>query len=334
MKQVMAVYDVDPSYADRFAEVINQREKIPFTVMAFPSLEDLRSYAQEHPVELLLINSSVSREAVEGIGARYVVALADGETVQADWEYPTVYKYQSSDNIIREVMVSYCEREVDAKLPELAARAQVIGVYSPIGRCLKTSFALTLGQLLAKETKTLYLNLEEFTGLSCLTQTQYQSDLSDLMYYYSQGTYSTLRLNSMIHSIGDLDYIPPARYPEDLAQVKTEKMSELISRIAAESVYEMVILDVGTFGRNVIPLLKICQAVYMPVKEDGISAAKLEEFFLLLETSGHGGLMEHIHKLKLPYHSSFGRRENYLEELLWGELGDYVRQLLRGGLLR
>lgn len=334
MKQVMAVYDVDPSYADRFAEVINQREKIPFTVMAFPSLEELRSYALEHPVELLLISSSVSREAVEGIGAGHVVVLADGETVQADREYPSVYKYQSSDNIIREVMVSYCEKEVDARLPDLAVRAQVIGVYSPIGRCLKTSFALTMGQLLAKEARTLYLTLEEFTGLSCLTQTQYQSDLSDLMYYYSQGTYSTLRLNSVVHSIGDLDYLPPARYPEDLAQIKTEKMAELISRIAAESVYETVILDVGTFGRNVIPLLKICQAVYMPVKEDGISAAKLEEFFLLLETSGHGELLEHIHKLKLPYHSSFGRRENYLEELLWGELGDYVRQLIRGGLPR
>lgn len=334
MKQVMAVYDVDPCYADRFAEVINQKEKVPFAVMAFSTLEELRGYAANHTVELLLISSSVSRESVEGIGAKHVVALADKETVAVDREYPSVYKYQSSDNIIREVMVSYCEREISGSQSELAVRAQVTGVYSPIGRCLKTSLALTMGQLLAKEAKVLYLTLEEFTGLSCLTQTEYPSDLSDLMYYYSQGTYNALRLNSMIHSIGDLDYIPPARYPEDLTQMKTEKMAELISRIAAESVYEMVILDIGTFGRSVIPLLEICRAVYMPVKEDSISAAKLEEFFLFLESSGHGGLKENIHKLKLPYHSSFGRRESYLEELLWGELGDYVRQMIRGGLPR
>ena len=65
--------------------------------------------------------------------------------------------------------------------------------------------------------------------------------------------------------------------------------------------------------------------------KDSVSLAKLEEFERYLDVSGNGALREKIKKLKLPYHSSFGRRENYLEQLLWGELGDYVRQLLRGG---
>ena len=39
MGRVMAVYDVDPFYADRFADTVNQREKLPFTVMAFTTLE-------------------------------------------------------------------------------------------------------------------------------------------------------------------------------------------------------------------------------------------------------------------------------------------------------
>ena len=30
MKHILAVYDVDPVYAARFAEVVNQKEKIPF----------------------------------------------------------------------------------------------------------------------------------------------------------------------------------------------------------------------------------------------------------------------------------------------------------------
>lgn len=41
MKHILAVYDVDPVYAARFAEVVNQKEKIPFEVVAFSSIERL-----------------------------------------------------------------------------------------------------------------------------------------------------------------------------------------------------------------------------------------------------------------------------------------------------
>ena len=55
MKHILAVYDVDPVYAARFAEVVNQKEKIPFEVVAFSSIERLRAFAAEHPVKLLLL---------------------------------------------------------------------------------------------------------------------------------------------------------------------------------------------------------------------------------------------------------------------------------------
>lgn len=332
MKQIMAVYDVDPSYAERFADVVNQREKIPFEVMAFPSLERLKFYARDHPVELLLISSAVHKEEVKGIGIKSVISLADGETAQADLEFPSIYKYQSSDNIIREVMACYCEKEVEAVPADFSSKAMVIGIYSPIGRCLKTSFALTMGQLLAQGGRVLYITLEEYSGLSQLTGEEYQSDLSDLMYFYSQGNYNILRLNSVVHSIGELDYIPPANYPEDLAQMGAADLALMIQKIAEESAYEIIIVDIGNYGRQAIPLLKMSSVIYMPIKEDSLSLAKLEEFEQYLITSGNEEIREKIKRLKLPFHSSFGRRDNYLEQLLWGELGDYVRQLLKGGL--
>ena len=36
MKRIMAVYDVDPFYADRFAEFVNRKETVPFTAVALP----------------------------------------------------------------------------------------------------------------------------------------------------------------------------------------------------------------------------------------------------------------------------------------------------------
>lgn len=68
----------------------------------------------------------------------------------------------------------------------------------------------------------------------------------------------------------------------------------------------------------------------MPIKEDAISQAKVEEFEEYLQAAGQEKVLDRIRKLKLPYHSTFGKRESYMEQLLWGELGDYVRHLLRG----
>ena len=60
MEKTMAVYDVEPRYADRFADVTNQKEKVPFQVVAFTSLEALKEYAREHTIEILLISCTFS----------------------------------------------------------------------------------------------------------------------------------------------------------------------------------------------------------------------------------------------------------------------------------
>ena len=105
--------------------------------------------------------------------------------------------------------------------------ASVIGVYSPVGRCLKTSFALTLGQLMAADRRVLYVTLEDYSGLASMTGEEYKSDFSDILYYFSQGNLNFMRLSGIVHSIGNMDYIPPARYPEDLAHIPAEQMADL-----------------------------------------------------------------------------------------------------------
>lgn len=332
MKRIMAIYDTDPLYAARLAEVINQKERIPFAVMAFSSLERLQRFSEETGIELLLISSQSDREKIKNLGIKKIISLSDGDSVKTEEKITSIYKYQSSDNIIREVMACYCDDLEEDVSVSGKVRANVIGVYSPVGRCLKTSLALTIGQVLSHESRALYITLEEYSGLPVLTGEEYREDLSDLMYYYNQGTYNMLRLNSVIHSMGGLDYIPPARYPEDLAHMSAPQMAEMLKWIVSEGGYEVIVLDAGNYGRRVFPLLEICSVVYMPVEEDSVSKAKIEEFFYHMESAGCGDLKSRIKKIKLPRPSRPLKGENYLEQLLWGELGDYVRQLLKGGI--
>jgi hypothetical protein len=230
---------------------------------------------------------------------------------------------------MREVMKYYCDDPGDPGCAMVSKAGRIIGVYSPINRCLKTSFALTMGQLLARDLKVLYLNFEDCSGFRRLIGEEYKGGLSDLLYYYSQEGFRWVRLGSVVYTWGELDYVPPVQYPEDLCQVTGQVMAELVTHIAMESVYESIILDLGQFGKKASEVLEICDAVYMPIKDDCVSAAKIEEFEEYLVSSGHESLKNRIQKIKPPYHCSFGRKDTYLEQLLWGELGDYTRQLLR-----
>lgn len=330
MEKIMAVYDVDPVYAQRFADVANAKERVPFTVIPFSSLETLREYARSHVVEILLISVSVPLELVKGIAAGSVVTLAEGEVVSTVDSYPSVYKYQSADSVIREVMTYYCQSPEQNPVVLLGKKARVLGIYSPLGRCLKTSLALTMGQQLAKEGKVLYVGLDEFSGFSRILDGQCKSDFSDVLYYLRQDGLNVMRLRSIVYTWKDMDYISPVKYPEDLEQMTGEEAGILVERLSGQMGYEYVIVDVGRLGRNIIPVLNQCDVIYMPVKEDGVSSAKLEEFDAYLDITGNGAVSDRIRRVKLPYHSSFGRRESYMENLLWGELGDYVRQLLKG----
>lgn len=329
-RRIIAVFDADSFFAERFAEATNQKEKVPFTVMAFTSLERIIQFSKENQVEILLIDEKAKQEA-EKICAEQIVLLSDGEVMDSlsEGTYPSVYKYQSADQIIREVMACYCVQPV----PPAAAvgnKSILIGVYSPVNRCLKTTFSLVLGQLLAKEGKVLYLNLEDCSGLRKLMGQQGTGDFSDVLYYHSQGGCSWARIKSLVYRWDNLDYILPVRYPEDLALVSSEEMAKVLGRIAQEGIYEILVVDLGQFGKKSADILELCSGVYMPIRQDYLSSAKIEEYEEYIKASGHGRILEKTQKLKLPCQNNYAVQGNYLDQILWGELGDYVRQLLKG----
>lgn len=149
--------------------------------------------------------------------------LCDGEFVSQ--EEASVYKFQSGDCILQEVMACYCTVPPEPGLALMGKRALIMGIYSPIGRCGKTSFSLTLAHMLGKSQGVLFISLEEYSGFSKLVCGGYEQDLSDVFYLYRQGDFNWLKLKSLILSHGNVDYIPPAAYGEDLDQAQPEEIA-------------------------------------------------------------------------------------------------------------
>lgn len=331
MKKIMAVYDSDPLYAERLSDYVNRRDKGMFQAQAFTTREHLKEYAKEHAIDVLLTGDAEESEDFTGISAGRYIRLSEEKKYEEGGK-KEIYKYQSGDDIIREVMA--CYSEVPGSEPEfgnsLESGKRMIGVYSPVGRCGKTSFAFSLGQVLAREERVLFASLDTFTGFGGLMNERWKRDLSDLIYYYKQDRFNGIRLNSVLYFIGDMAWLPPLKLPEDYWQVTAEEMAGLFVQILKIGDFKTIVLDIGNFGRQVLPILDICQVVYMPVKEDVVSQAKLQEFEEYLGTSGKEKIKDRIKKIHVPLDMGTKRMEHFPQELMWGELGDFVRSMLKG----
>lgn len=329
-KSIFAVCDLEAAYAYNLMEAIADRQGTAFEVQAFINVNSLMEFAREQHIELLLISASAMCDAVLKLSVGKIMILSEGERLKELSDYPCIYKYQASDQLIAEVMNNYAVEAVPAPMAMLKRRVEVIGVYSPVGRSLKTSFALTYGQMLAKDRKVLYLNMEEYAGFEKIMEEEYQADLTDLLYFARLGNGNLVyRLGSLVHHLGNLDYIPPAFCPEDLRSIQPPEWEQLVKDLAEYSAYDVIVLDIGPAVNGILNILKLCTRVFMPIREDCMSVAKLEQYEKTLRQQNALEVLEKTKQLKLPFHSSIGTGKAYVEQLIWGELGDYVRKLIR-----
>ena len=299
-----------------------------FSIQAFTSLESLKTYLEHHEIEVLLISTHAITRGVEEMMIPHIYILSEGEVLEAYKEYPTIYKYQSSELVMKEALSYYTNDSEDSSYYIQKKKTQIIGVYSPIHRSYKTTFALALGQVLAERYRVLYMNLEEYSGFEELLQRESSRDLSDAFYYMKiekGGFYEKLHL--VIQSLGKLDYIPPMLMYKDLMDLESGDWAELIGGVAKHSGYERIIVDFSDCTTDLFKQLALCDRIFVPTKEDKISKAKLCQFEKILEYKELHDLQEQLIKIRIPFVESLHQAEFWPESFQWGELGEYVRKL-------
>lgn len=333
-KQIFAVCDLEEEYARNFMEYLNQKKNLPFEVQAFTNVESLLAYGRENHIELLLISAQAMCREVGELNTGKTMILTEGTKPEEFDAYAGVYKYQASSDIIREVMACYGESRVllPQQVPALKKTTEILGVYSPVGRCLQTSFALTLGQILGREKSVLYLNMEEYAGFEELLGRTFHGTLSDLLYYAGQEeTNLMVQLNGIVQSMGHLDLIPPVQFPEDIRQTSFEEWEGLLRELVLHSSYEIIILDIGNGIDELFRLLDMCSRIYMPVRSDMMSRCKTEQYENMLRMRDWGQILAKTVKMHLHLKMGDLKGTAFVEQLVWSELGDYIREMIRKG---
>lgn len=326
-KRIVAIYDPDPEFVFRFMEFAKMRSAFTMDVRAFTTEAPLCLAADKTPPDLLLVSSSVLTDAVKALPAKQLVVLQEEPFIQED--QPQVYKYQPPEELLKKVW-EFCKEERD-RAPVYARREgmEIIGFYSPVARSRKTTLALTMGQILAGDRSVLYLNLETFAGFEGLFSEQYERTLSDLLYFGRQKEVDLEeKLRGIVRTLQKMDYVPPACCPDDLQSLSPEEWLALFQKIEKDTHYEVLLLDFGEAVQGLLSLLAACDRIYMPIRQDPVSGAKLEQFFWLLEASEGKEVEGKIRKMKLPFCRNEKTGKAFFEDLVWSELGDLVRKEL------
>ncbi|MGN0353971.1 MAG: hypothetical protein ACI4EI_02715 [Muricoprocola sp.] len=329
-KQNFAICDLEAEYACRLMDYIRERQKIPFEMLAFSEIRSLELFTRENTIEILLISSKAMCEEILSMNIHRIMILSEGEISGRYADYPAVYKYQSSESLVAEVMNFYASQEMDVMPMFLKRKAKILGVYSPIGRCGKTSFALTLGECLAKDQNVLYLNLENFSGFEKLTERNDPADLTDMMYFIRQNRGNTVfKLNAIAQQLGSMSYIPPAFSAADLQEIGEEEWIRMLDEVTSSGGYETVILDMGGTLEERLPLLSACSKIYTPILRGVVENAKLEHYKKLLKELDREDILDKSSFLLLPYVEHTGTGEYFTEQLFRSEMGTYVNVLMQ-----
>lgn len=324
--KVVAIYD-EEVYARKLMNYINKKMN-SLQVQVFTNFEVLKEFTSKNHISLILISKERLTSSLRELNIEKIVILSEKCEKGYFQEYPSIYKYQSSEKVIRELM-EYYEPVYEVSEESQIGSSQLIGIYSPIKRCLKTSFSLALGQVYGQEEKTLYLNLEKFSGMAALSGNEHLSNLSDVIYYFREkGEEFVGKLDSMVERIERMDYIPPVLNPEDIEDMEGSEWQEFFKILLNKGRYKVVIIDFGEGIRGTCEILRMCNKIYMPIKTDQVSLIKIEEYEKYLSKTDREDILSKTIKVKLNKEGKVGIRGNYIDQLIQGDFVAYVKEVL------
>lgn len=320
--KLLVLCDPEEDYLQHMAEYLRKNKQAPWEVIAYTKPEELLKL--EENIEILIISESAYEVFVDELPVKLLVLLNESGVIQGQISV-NIDKYQEAEKVRQAVWTYYMEQEEDL-LPGLAAKnnTQFIGMYSPVRRCLQTTFALTYGQLLAEKYRTLFLSFEYYGDRPEWTDAE-QDALSKLLYFLQEEKGFLLHTKAVIRRMGNLDYVAPMLNGQNLLFVTVQEWLKLLQKLAECGEYRYIIMDLSENMQGLFEILRSCSRVYTIVKEDPIARCKITQYEQLLSLQEYEDVKRKTAKYVLPL---FRKLPSEVEHYTKGELAEYIRELL------
>ena len=323
-KPIFALCDKDEAYQDNLFEYLKNKKPEGFEIMLFTDLEKLKEAIKAKEIKILLIAEELTNEIDEDLRNQVLVLITLSVSSSDSENKKSIFKYQSAEEIYKQVMHFCEEADVIAVSRKEGRKIKILGVYSPIKRCLQTTFSITLGQLLSKNHKTLYINFENYSGFDILMHKANSLDLMDLVYFLGCGNENfSYRLGSLTEHIGELDYIPPVNTYQTLQGVSSREWINFLKAFEEYTDYEYIILDLSENIMGLFEILRRCSSIFTITSKDRFSQAKISQYEKMLSQTFYEDILEKTNHISFP---KFKEIPEAFEMLPYSKLSEFIRK--------
>ena len=294
----LVICDSEINYAYGLGDYISGRNELAVKVFICTNLNQVKKIQEKRQIHMLVLGGETWKTDRKRLCAEQIFIVSTEMEVSLEENETILYRFQSADKILAEIFETYSDKTNQNILKQVKKKKQkIFAIYSPIHRIGKTSFAIAMGKELAKNTKTLYVNLETYADIGGRFSHVAGKDLGDLLYYMKQERgNAALRLSLMVAQLDALDYISPISMCTDLQDIKKEEWESFLIQVLQNSVYENVILDLGNSVHGLFGILQMCDKIYMPVLEDAVSIRKIEQFDMNLQKMRLESVKQNIYR--------------------------------------
>lgn len=327
---ILGIFDYDRCYISKLMEYLNRKQDFGFETRMFTSIERLIDFLEKSKMDILLIGDRVSLESIDRKKIRNIFVLSEGGLVAEENEYPVIYKFQSMEAIIREIL-GYCTENGDAMPSSVQVlnpgTTEFIGVVSPKGGSGKTIFSMALGEAFGQTGNILYLGFEMYG--SSLGLEGDRAGMSDLIYYIKQRKRGiSMIIHSIAEKIGSIDCITSVAHFGDLQALDHGDIDFLMEELRQETEYNKVIFDLGFLDSNAYYIMERCNSIYATYLNRDRNMSKKAAFSRVLRFEEKEFLNERLKEVELP-HDRYIASGNYeVDSLLKGELGQHIWNLI------
>ena len=110
--KVLAICDGEKQYAIKLMEAFGEKKGLGFQIHAFSDAGELRQFANRTKIEILLITGKLLSEEADCLSAGEIILLSDGKVYEQFSNYKAVYKYQSAEQIWKEILVLHIQKGI------------------------------------------------------------------------------------------------------------------------------------------------------------------------------------------------------------------------------
>ena len=261
MAYKVCLLDSDPAYQRALMEYLNLRATIPIQLYVFSNPAVYAAFREREKPELILVGDCYA-DWKDAEDCPVLVLTTNREYIGRTQYF---FRYQSVEHLVETML-----QMIGANQPCVTETGMFYAVYSPLGRCGKTTFAKKLCERIGNS---LYVNWE---GISeCLDEKGIGSWMLYCMKSRNEECLEYLQANAVAS-------LPPPECFQDIRQIEIEDLRWFREAIQRRGQYAGVVFDIGGMALASYAVFGAFDRILIPTLRDTVSQKKQKVFEQML----------------------------------------------------